>query len=150
MFFKEELEKIEGNIELYIDMDGVIADFDVGNPKDYDKKRPLKDSITKLEEISKMPNVNMHILSITRMSSGIEEKNNWLDKFAPFFKKENRIIISREENNFENSADLKTDYLKKHLTKGTTILVDDDIRVIDKIKEEVPEVLLYKDTCLVD
>ena len=115
MFFKEELEKIEGNIELYIDMDGVIADFDVGNPKDYDKKRPLKDSITKLEEISKMPNVNMHILSITRMSSGIEEKNNWLDKFAPFFKKENRIIISREENNFENSADLKTDYLKKHL-----------------------------------
>lgn len=150
MFFKEELEKIEGNIELYIDMDGVIADFDVGNPKDYDKKRPLKDSITKLEEISKMPNVNMHILSITRMSSGIEEKNNWLDKFAPFFKKENRIIISREENNFENSADLKTDYLKNHLIKGTTILVDDDIRVIDKIKEEVPEVLLYKDTCLVD
>ena len=150
MFFKEELEKIEGNIEVYIDMDGVIADFDVGNPKDYDKKRPLKDSITKLEEISKMPNVNMHILSITRMSSGIEEKNNWLDKFAPFFKKENRIIISREENNFENSADLKTDYLKNHLIKGTTILVDDDIRVIDKIKEEVPEVLLYKDTCLVD
>lgn len=150
MFFKEELEKIEGNIELYIDMDGVIADFDVGNPKDYDKKRPLKDSITKLEEISKMPNVNMHILSITRMSSGIEEKNNWLDKFAPFFKKENRIIISREENNFENSADLKTDYLKNHLIKGTTILVDDDIRIIDKIKEEVPEVLLYKDTCLVD
>ena len=150
MFFKEELEKIKGNIELYIDMDGVIADFDVGNPKDYDKKRPLKDSITKLEEISKMPNVNMYILSITRMSSGIEEKNNWLDKFAPFFKKENRIIISREENNFENSADLKTDYLKKHLTKGTTILVDDDIRIIDKIKEEVPEVLLYKDTCLVD
>ena len=150
MFFKEELEKIKGNIELYIDMDGVIADFDVGNPKDYDKKRALKDSITKLEEISKMPNVNMHILSITRMSSGIEEKNNWLDKFAPFFKKENRIIISREENNFENSADLKTDYLKNHLTKGTTILVDDDIRIIDKIKEEVPEVLLYKDTCLVD
>ena len=150
MFFKEGLEEIKGNIELYIDMDGVIADFDIGNPKDYDKKRPLTNSITKLEEISKMPNVNMYILSITRMSSGIEEKNNWLDKFAPFFKKENRIIISREKNNFENSADLKTDYLKKHLTKGTTILVDDDIRIIDKIKEEVPEVLLYKDTCLVD
>ena len=82
--------------------------------------------------------------------SVIEFIEIFTDKFAPFFKKENRIIISREENNFENSADLKTDYLKKHLIKGTTILVDDDIRVIDKIKEEVPEVKLYKDTCLVD
>ena len=90
---KEMLGRTPADIEAIKPLqDGVIADFDVGNPKDYDKKRPLKDSITKLEEISKMLNVNMYILSITRMSSGIEEKNNWLDKFAPFFKKENSYI----------------------------------------------------------
>ena len=51
-----------------------------------------------LEIISKMSNVELFILSITRYSTGIEQKNWWLDTYAPFFKKENRVIISREEN----------------------------------------------------
>ena len=39
-------------IALFSDMDGVIADFDVGKAKDYDKKRPLKTSIEKLTQIA--------------------------------------------------------------------------------------------------
>ena len=151
MFFKDELETLTGNIKLFVDMDGVIADFDVGKAKDYDKKRPLKTSIEKLKEISQMPNVELYILSVTRADTGLDEKHTWLDKFAPFFKKENRIIISREANNFEHSAVLKANYLKE-LKKDDSIiiLIDDDLKILKQVKEDVPEVILYKDTCLVD
>ena len=151
MFFKDELETLTGNIKLFVDMDGVIADFDVGKAKDYDKKRPLKTSIEKLKEISQMPNVELYILSVTRADTGLDEKHTWLDKFAPFFKKENRIIISREANNFEHSAVLKANYLKAvEKDDSIIILIDDDLKILKQVKEDVPEVILYKDTCLVD
>ena len=61
---KELIKKYDNKkIELYIDMDGVIADYNVGEASNYDKKRPLYTSINKLKEISSMTNVTMHILS---------------------------------------------------------------------------------------
>ena len=68
-------------------MDGVIADYDVGKPGEYHTKRPLFSSIQKLEEISKMDNVELYIFSATRLNSGIEQKHFWLDKYCPFFKR---------------------------------------------------------------
>ena len=151
MFLKDQLEKIEGNIDLYVDMDGVIADYDVGVADKYDIKRPLTTSLKKLEEISQMPNVTLHILSITRLTKGFDEKHSWLDEFAPFFKKENRVIISREANNMEHSAELKAYYLRDLEKTGSTIvLIDDDPRILEKVKQEAPDVVLYKDTVLVD
>ena len=78
MYIKEVLKKYK-NIKLFIDMDGVIADYEFGNAENFDKKRPLFDSIKKLEEISKMTNIELYILSITRNDIGIKEKNIWLD-----------------------------------------------------------------------
>ena len=50
MFFIDEIKRYgDKRIRLYVDMDGVIADYNVGVPKDYDKKRPLYSSISKLE-----------------------------------------------------------------------------------------------------
>ena len=152
MYLKEELKKYENNkIDIYVDMDGVIADYNVGVAYDYDKKRPLYTSLEKLEEISKLTNVTLHILSITRMTAGREEKNIWLDKYAPFFLKENRNIISREENNFEESSNLKVNYLKK-LDKDNKIiiLIDDDPLILHTVRKEVKDIILYKDTVLVD
>ena len=112
MYLKEYLEQFKDKkIKIFVDMDGVIADYNVGVPQDYDRKRPLYDSIDKLEIISKMPNVELYIFSATRYSEGIEQKNWWLDTYAPFFKKENRIILSREANNMTASSTLKADYL---------------------------------------
>ena len=152
MFIKDFLSKYNTKIKLYVDMDGVIADYNVGEPGNYDKKRPLYTSLEKLEEISKMENVELFILSVTRMSQGLEQKNVWLDEHAPFFKKENRIIISREANDFILSKDLKATYLRrlKREENTTIIVIDDDPAVIKQIEEENSDIVLLKDTVLVD
>ena len=152
MYLKEYLKKFENQkIKIYVDMDGVIADYEVGAPHDFDKKRPLISNISKLEDISKMDNVELFILSITRMDQGYEEKNVWLDQHAPFFKKENRVIISRESNNFISSPDLKSSFLKNLERDGSVIVViDDDPLVLHKMKETSKDAVLLKDTALVD
>lgn len=152
MFIKDFLKQF-GNqkIILFVDMDGVIADYNVGQAKDYNKKRPLISSIKKLEKVSKMKNVEMYILSVTRMNSGIAEKHEWLDKFVPFIKKKNRYILSREANDFRLSRDLKTAYIKEVKKKGSvTVFIDDDPRILDDVKINIPDVVLLKDTALVD
>lgn len=153
MYLKDFLEKYkEEQMKIFVDMDGVIADYNVMDvPGGYDKKRPLYLSLTKLEEISKMENVELYILSVSRMSNGIEEKNIWLDKYAPFFKKENRIIIARQDNNFEEAKVLKEQYLANLERDGSILIViDDDPRVLKEIKEKQKDIVLLKDTVLVD
>lgn len=153
MIIYDVLKKYENQpVRMYVDMDGVLADYDVGVAADYDKKRPLISNISKLKKIYEMPNVELHILSVTRMSKGIQEKNDWLEQFAPFFKKENRNILSREEANFEKSAvQLKYDFfsiLKRD--DSQIIFIDDDPAILRKIDDEFDDIVLLKDTTLVD
>ena len=153
MYIKEYLEQFKDKkIKIYVDMDGVIADYNVGEPLNYDKKRPLITSIAKLEEVSKMENVELHILSITRMNKGYEEKQKWLDINAPFFKKENRNIIAREANNFTKSSELKTNFVKniKRDKDSVIVIIDDDPTIIYAIRKENKDIFLLKDTALVD
>lgn len=152
MYLQEYLKQFKDKkIKLFVDMDGVIADYDFGMPKDYDTKRPLYDSIKKLEVISKMPNVELYIFSVTRYSTGFKQKNWWLDKYAPFFKENNRIIISREDNNMTESSILKAEYLKNYKRDGSIlILIDDDPKNLKDVKKLNDDVILLKDTVLVD
>lgn len=152
MYLKYYLEQFgDKKIKLLVDMDGVIADFIVGSPKDYDLKRPLFDSIKKLEIVSHMPNVELYIFSATRMNEGIEQKHYWLDKYAPFFKRENRIILSREANNFTESSKLKEDFLINFKRDDSVIIfIDDDPKNLFAVKNTSPDVILLKDTALVD
>lgn len=152
MYLKEYLKKFDNKkLKIFVDMDGVIADYEVGIPCNFDKKRPLISNISKLEDISKMDNVEVFILSITRMDKGYNEKNVWLDQNAPFFKEENRIIISRESNDFIPSHELKSNFLKEVKRDGSVIiLIDDDPTVLHKIQETSKDIILLKDTALVD
>ena len=137
-------------IKIYVDMDGVIADFDDGNASEYDKKRPLLTNIEALREVSKNKNVEMFILSITRMTIGREEKNRWLDKYVEFIKVENRFIISREEHNFMPSKTLKKKFIKNiKRDESIIIVIDDDPAIIDEIRKSSEDVYLLKDTSLV-
>ena len=152
MYLENFLEQYKDKkVKMFVDMDGVIADYIFGSAQDYDQKRPLYDSIKKLEKISKMSNVELYILSATRYTEGIEQKKWWLDQFAPFFKKENRIIISREANSMIESAVLKANYLKDHKRDGSMIIViDDDPKILKEIRKLNEDIILLKDTALVD
>lgn len=150
MYIDDVLEQYKDKkIKLFVDMDGVIADYEVGLARDYDKKRPLKSNIKKLKEISENPNIEMNILSVTRHDKGFEEKNIWLDKYAPFFQKKNRNIISRESNGFEKSSILKANFVKDLKRNKVIIIIDDDPIVLKRIKKTNEDVVLLKDTALV-
>ena len=98
-----------------------------------------------------MPNVELFIFSATRHSSGIEQKQVWLDSFAPFFKRENRIILSREENNMVESSILKAEYLANYERDGSVlILIDDDPKNLKDVRRHNEDIILLKDTVLVD
>ena len=152
MYIEDFLEQYKDKkVKMFVDMDGVIADFDFGNNGDYDKKRPLYSSIEKLERISKKDNIDLYIFSATRMNKGYDEKQYWLDKYAQFFKKENRVIISREKHDFVETATLKANYMKNVERDGSILVViDDDPKNLRAIRQSNEDVVLLKDTALVD
>ena len=152
MHFYNIIKELSKNKEviLFCDMDGVIASFDVGKPLDFLHKRPLTENINKIEEISKLPNVEVRILSICRKDFQIEEKNIWLDINAPFFKKENRMVISKESNPDYSSPELKANYLSEFKTDKQKILIDDDNTVLKYVMKNVDGVIVFQDSELID
>lgn len=137
-------------IILFVDMDGVIASYDVVVPLDFLHKRPLMTRIKELEDISKLQNVDLRILSICRKDYQIEEKHQWLDKYAPYFEKENRVIISKETVTNTTSEEIKANYLKDIKTDKQVVLIDDDNRVLKSVSENVEGVIVYQDSEMVD
>lgn len=152
MFILDFLKQFEGKkVKLFVDMDGVVADYDFGQPGNYHLKRPLYTSIQKLEAVSKLENVEMYILSASKKNEGIGEKNSWLDIYAPFFSKENRIILSREENNDIPSSTMKSNYLKElERDDAVLIVIDDDPKNLKEIHQTNEDIILLKDTALID
>ena len=153
MYLENYIKGFENKkIKIFVDMDGTIVDYVVGNSTDFADRRPLISSIAKLEKISKLKNVELYILSVTRGDKGLKEKQEWLDKYANIFKKENRIILSRESNNMESAYELKCNYLKTVERDEDTILIviDDDPIVLKEIGNTNKDVKRLKDTALVD
>lgn len=152
MHFYELIQKQTKNkkTRIYVDMDGVIASYDIGKPYDFENKRPLTTNIKTLSKINNLENTELFILSICKKDSQIKEKNNWLDKYAPFFQKDNRIIISKESNPNLSSKELKLNYLKSLKTDNQIILIDDDNEIIKAIKDNAKNIILYQDSELID
>lgn len=150
MHFYNLLREIDGNIDLFIDMDGVISSYNFGKPLDFENKRPLTTNINTLKKISEMSNVNLYILSVCRKDNEIEIKNNWLDRFAPFFEKDKRFILSKQTYTGVTSAELKLMFLKQYNTNNKVILVDDDNNVLKTISKSINNIELYQDSELID
>lgn len=152
MYFYEKIKNMCKDKEtvMYVDMDGVIAAYDFGNPLDFSNKRPLFTNIKKLEEVNKLDNIELKILSACKKDFQIEEKNKWLDQYAPFFKKENRIILSREKHNNELSCNLKAQYLNSIDKNRQIILLDDDNNVLKVVSNSVKNIICIQDSELID
>ncbi len=138
------------NIVIFVDMDGVITDYDFSNKLDFKNKRCIMTNINTLKEISKLENVLLCILSVCRKDFEIKIKNDWLDKNAPFFKFENRIILSKENNNL-SSKELKCNFLNNYNRKNNKIIViDDDNEILKYLSKNVKDIDLYQDSSIID
>ena len=146
---KELSEKRD--IALFVDMDGVIAAYNIGNnPYDFLNKRPLKQNIENIREITSLANVEIRILSVCREDSQIEDKNVWLDKNAPFFEKDKRTIISRASKDWQTAKEIKTDFLTNYQTDKQIVLVDDDNDILRFLFDNYKNIIVLQDSELVD
>ena len=151
MFLEEELKKLgDKNIRVYLDMDGTIAHYDVGIANNYHLKRPLMNRINRIKELmNKMNNVTFYILSIGNEDIHIGQKNEWLDKYLPEIKEENRNILIRNINSSITSAVVKKNFINSLNTDDIIVIIDDDPRVISAIKNDNQrKAILYKDSIL--
>ncbi len=138
-------------INIYIDMDGVVADYDFEgynndgtNPDIYLNKRPIYTTINIFKKLSELENVNLYILSVSRYNSQVDGKLKWLDEFLPFIKKENINIIPRDTNDFKKANLLKREFLIDRINNDDfNIHIDDahDVLVILKDLREHLKVL---------
>lgn len=85
MNFYNIISSYSKHIDIFFDMDGIIASYDFGKLLDFKNKRPLTSNIDIIRKVSLLDNVLIHILSVCRKNYQIDEKNAWLDKYATFF-----------------------------------------------------------------
>lgn len=156
-FIKEK--KID-EIFIFIDMDGVIADYRFGegtNIKNnvkgtYLNKRPIYTTIKNVEAISKEKEMNVYILSSCFFKEQAEEKNEWLNKYASFIKKENRIFTYNDD--FESRKLEKIKVIKEILESKKceyAVLIDDTHDILfNGIKELGERFLPFHVSTLID
>lgn len=152
MHIKEVITNIlkKDKIDLFVDMDGVIAAYEFGMPLDFDKKRPLLSNINKIKELSKLEGLTIHILSCCKKDYQIELKNQWLDKYAPFIEKDRRFILSKETITDLSSANMKLNFLQKHKTNSKIVVIDDDNQVIKTLGNNLQNIIVLQDSELID
>lgn len=152
MHFYELIKKLTEDKKtiIYVDMDGVIASYDFGKPLDFKNKRPLTTNIKTLSKLSNLKNVELHILSVCRFNNEVNEKNEWLNKYAPFFEKDKRTIIPKESYPHYLSKKLKLNYLKSLKNDEQIIFIDDDNEVLRTVRNGLKNIMLYQDSELID
>jgi len=152
MYLLEEIKKIiEANykkIAIFVDMDGVVADYRFGEgqniknnkPGLYLNKRPIHTTINNLKKINDEIACEMIILSSCLYKEQADEKDLWLNQYMPFIKKENKIFILSE--NFESRKKLKIDKIREKLDLNEcelAILIDDTHDILFLAQSELKE-----------
>lgn len=131
-FFDFIEEHKNDSLVFYFDMDGVLAEYDIGN-FDYNTIRPLNSIIEIVKNLSKTYEVK--ILSICKTNKIVKEKIDWINKYMSFFDINNAILISKEEIKDKESSDLKFNYLVDNISKNNiNVVIDDDNSIIKELK----------------
>ena len=136
------------NISIFCDLDGVLAEYDIGN-FDYDTIRPLVSNIEKIKKLKEKDNINVYILSICKTNKVVEEKINWVRRYMPFLEKKNIVLLSKEEIKNLESDEIKLNYLNENAKDDINIVIDDDIRIIKRLKEN-KNLIIYHVSSLID
>ena len=142
----KEICKKNKKVDMYIDMDGTIAEYHLYNPEEisrkmeeeYLKNEPLKNVIDVLEEISKINNIEMYILSLSKTKKITEKKKIWLKKYVPFIKEENWIVLTKEigEYSNENRNEIKGKNIElRQKDYDKSIMLDDEQVVLREAKK---------------
>lgn len=147
--FVNKIKKIcneNKKVSMYIDMDGTIAEYHLYKPeeisekmgKDYLSNEPLTNVIAVLEEISKIDNIEMYILSLSKTEEITEKKKIWLKKYTPFIKEENWIILTKETGGYtnENRNEIKGRNIEMRQNDyDISIMLDDEQTVLREAKK---------------
>lgn len=163
MFFVEELKKIRNNysgrIALFIDMDGVVADYRFGEGKNIENnikgtylyKRPIKTTIEVLNQVSNNLDFDLYILSSCRFQEQADEKSEWLKTNMPFIHENNYLFVISDT--FEDRKIMKINKIKDVMNEkyDKVIMIDDthDILFL-AIKELKDKVIPYHVITLID
>lgn len=142
----KEIKKKNGKIAIFVDMDGTIAEYPVyqeenvakAMEEEYSKIEPVNYIINILKELSKIENIDLYILTLSKTIQISEEKIKWLKKYVNFIQEKNWIIITKElgEYNKENR-----DFIKALKMQGKLpiydfeILLDDDHKVLKETQK---------------
>ena len=100
----KQISKENEKIAIFVDMDGTIAVYNVYQDESVSKKmedeylkvEPVNYVINVLEQLDKLENVDIYILTLSRTLKITEQKKEWLRKNVPFVKENKWIIITKE------------------------------------------------------
>lgn len=150
MIFRDYIENNKDKIiDVYFDMDGVFAEYQVGN-FDYSTIRPIKSTIKVMNDLIN-EGINVKVLSICKTNKIREDKYVWIDKYASFLDRDNLIFLSKEDNPEYKSEELKSNYLKDNVNKDhITILIDDDSRIIWKVVDNNQDVKVFHVSSIIE
>ena len=142
----KEIKKKNGKIAIFVDMDGTIAEYPVyqeenvakAMEEEYSKIEPVNYIINILKELSKIENIDLYILTLSKTIQISEEKIKWLKKYVNFIQEKNWIIITKElgEYNKENRDFIKALKMQEELPiYDFEILLDDDHKVLKETQK---------------
>lgn len=142
----KEIKKKNEKIAIFVDMDGTIAEYPVyqeenvakAMEEEYSKIEPVNYIINILKELSKIENIDLYILTLSKTIQISEEKIKWLKKYVNFIQEKNWIIITKElgEYNKENRDFIKALKMQEKLPiYDFEILLDDDHKVLKETQK---------------
>lgn len=142
----KEIKKKNEKIAIFVDMDGTIAEYPVyqeenvakAMEEEYSKIEPVNYIINILKELSKIENIDLYILTLSKTIQISEEKIKWLKKYVNFIQEKNWIIITKElgEYNKENRDFIKALKMQEELPiYDFEILIDDDHKVLKETQK---------------
>lgn len=147
-------------IAIFVDMDGVVADYRFGEgnniksnvPGTYSNKRPIETTINNLKQIHEKTHCEMFILSSCLYKEQANEKKVWLNINMPFIKADNMIFVITD--NFEDRKKNKVSYLRKKIETHVcdlAIMIDDTHEILFlALKELGDKVIPFHVITLID